>query len=514
VLTGSSSASWQLVGHGSNPVDGSDFQGGLLPSGIVSFGAREATKPIIINVNGDSDYELDEGFSISLTPLSGASIISPDRATGTIFNDDLPVITFGQISDAAEGIGGDVSHVGSFTLNRTGWLGNSLTVFFGLGGTATAGLDYYNPGTSVTFNPGSATATVDFNIVDDCLQEVTENVVLTLLPSEAGSYDLSDDLSEQSASFKIANNTERGVVSAAEWEALRAQVIARFIERGIANPDEKVVNDIIYDLYITENQSFLDSGIDTYIKSQLPALCLAAGSLIRTPEGPRPVESLAIGDLVLTPAGPQPLKFLGISRRHRNSLRAQGRIPMRIRPGALAPNCPSTELYCTPSHALWIEGRLVEAGALLNGSSISQLADLPAGQDYFTYYSMELESHALIWANDLLCETYVPTYRDGEFTRVLWDNYADYLNLYHSSELMQELACPRIPFARLLPEFIRRQVAERALVTGDANSLDSNPLGGYNLDLDPLGNPFLDHCFLDNRSLDSWSQDERAVVLR
>jgi hypothetical protein len=79
---------------------------------------------------------------------------------------------------------------------------------------------------------------------------------------------------------------------------------------------------------------------------------------------------------------------------------------------------------------------------------------------------------------------------------------------------MQELACPRIPFARLLPEFIRRQVAERALVTGDANSLDSNPLDGYNLDLDPLGNPFLDHCFLDNRSLDSWSQDERAVVLR
>lgn len=97
---------------------------------------------------------------------------------------------------------------------------------------------------------------------------------------------------------------------------------------------------------------------------------------------------------------------------------------------------------------------------------------------------------------------------------MLWDNYDHYLSLYHSSEPMQELACPRIPFARLLPEFIRRQVAERALVTGDANSLDSNPLDGYNLDLDPLGNPFLDHCFLDNRSLDSWSQDERAVVLR
>jgi hypothetical protein len=514
VLTGSSSASWQLVGHGSNPVDSSDFQGGVLPSGIVSFGARETTKPIIINVNGDLDYESDEGFSISLSPLSGASIVSPDTAAGTIFNEDLPIITLEQASDAAEGIGGDVSHIGSFTLNRTGWLGNALTVYFGLGGTATAGLDYHNPGASVTFGPGSATATVKFNIVDDCQQEGTENVVLTLLPSESDSYALSTDLSNQSKSLIIANSSARGVVPPAEWETLRAEVIASFIARGITNPDETVVNNIIYDLYITKDESFIDSGIDSDETSQQPALCLAAGSLIRTPEGLRPVESLAIGDLVLTPDGPQPLKFLGISRRHRNSLRAQGRLPMRIRPGALAPHCPSAELYCTPSHALWIEGRLVEAGALLNGSSISQLADLPAGQDHFTYYSMELECHALIWANDLLCETYVPTYRDGELTRVLWDNYDHYLSLYHSSEPMQELACPRIPFARLLPEFIRRQVAERALVTGDANSLDSNPLDGYNLDLDPLGNPFLDHCFLDNRSLDSWSQDERAVVLR
>jgi len=328
--------------------------------------------------------------------------------------------------------------------------------------------------------------------------------VLTLLPSESDSYALSTDLSNQSKSLIIANSSARGVVPPAQWEILRAQVIASFIASGITDPDETVVNNIIYDLYITKDKSSIDSGIDTHETSKEPTLCLAAGTLIRTPQGLRPVESLVIGDLVLTPDGPQPLKFLGISRRHRNSLRAQGRLPMRIRPGALAPHCPSAELYCTPSHALWIEGRLVEAGALLNGSSISQLADLPAGQDHFTYYSMELECHALIWANDLLCETYVPTYRDGELTRVLWDNYDHYLSLYHSSEPMEELACPRIPFARLLPEFIRRQVAERALATGDANSVDSCS----------ASDNLLDNRCLDNLFIDNWCQDDLAMVLR
>jgi hypothetical protein len=69
---------------------------------------------------------------------------------------------------------------------------------------------------------------------------------------------------------------------------------------------------------------------------------------------------------------------------------------------------------------------------------------------------------------------------------------------------MQELACPRIPFARLLPEFICRQVAERALVTDDANSVDSCS-ASYNL---------LDNRCLDNLFLDNWCQDDLAMVLR
>ena len=203
-------------------------------------------------------------------------------------------------------------------------------------------------------------------------------------------------------------------------------------------------------------------------------LCLAPGTLIRTPSGNRPVEELQIGDLVLTPDGPQPLKFLGISTRHINILKASGRMPIRIQAGVFGDNLPSADIYCTPSHAFALGNCLVEAQALINGQSIYQLEELseydqrrkceqgsPLAEqkkaDSFTYYSLEFEQHALVWANDLLTESYLPTYRDGELTRVLWNNYENYLSLYGTSDTMDELPMPRIPFSRQIPLRIREQ---------------------------------------------------------
>jgi hypothetical protein len=203
-------------------------------------------------------------------------------------------------------------------------------------------------------------------------------------------------------------------------------------------------------------------------------LCLAPGTLIRTPSGNRLVEELQISDLVLTPDGPQPLKFLGISTRHVNILKASGRMPIRIQAGVFGDNLPSADIYCTPSHAFALGNCLVEAQALINGQSIYQLEELseydqrrkceqgsPLAEqkeaDSFTYYSLEFEQHALVWANDLLTESYLPTYRDGELTRVLWNNYEKYLSLYGTSDTMDELPMPRIPFSRQLPLRIREQ---------------------------------------------------------
>jgi hypothetical protein len=210
-------------------------------------------------------------------------------------------------------------------------------------------------------------------------------------------------------------------------------------------------------------------------------LCLAPGTLIRTPSGNRLVEELQIGDLVLTPDGPLPLKFMGIFTRHVNILKASGRMPIRIQAGVFGHNLPSADIYCTPSHAFTLGDCLVEAQALLNGQSIYQLEELseydqrhqveqcsPSAEqkevavavamaDSFTYYSLEFEQHVLVWANDLLTESYLPTYRDGELTRVAWNNYDHYLRLYGSSKTMEELPMSRIPFSRQLPLRIREQ---------------------------------------------------------
>jgi hypothetical protein len=205
-----------------------------------------------------------------------------------------------------------------------------------------------------------------------------------------------------------------------------------------------------------------------------PVLCLAVGTMIRTPSGSRPAEELRIGDLVLTPDGPLPLKFLGISTRHINNLKATGRMPVRITAGVFGENLPSADIYCTPSHAFALGDCLVEAQALINGQSIYQLEELSEFDqrhqceqcsplvehkeiDSFTYYSLEFEQHVLVWANDLLTESYLPTYRDGELTRLAWNNYDNYLSLYRSSETMNELPMSRIPFARQLPLRVRER---------------------------------------------------------
>jgi hypothetical protein len=151
----------------------------------------------------------------------------------------------------------------------------------------------------------------------------------------------------------------------------------------------------------------------------------------------------------------QPLKFLCRTRCHRNTLLALGKAPVRINQGALGELGPCRDTFMSPSHAIHLDGHLVEAGALLNGSSIQQL-DPESGPKFITYFYLELEAHALIWANGMPVETYFANVRGSSFSREDWDNYDDYIALYGSSDGMQELPLPRIPFARQIPASLRQ----------------------------------------------------------
>src|SRR5262249_6399352 len=120
--------------------------------------------------------------------LGGSSyrVVSPFSAEATI-EDDPPIVTITAGPGASEL--GPVSSY--FTLTRTGGdLTQALTVYFDVGGTATAtagDADYTGitfdgdsgQGT-VTFDAGSDTATVDIVPITDDLAEGPEDVVLTL----------------------------------------------------------------------------------------------------------------------------------------------------------------------------------------------------------------------------------------------------------------------------------------------------------------------------------------------
>ena len=200
----------------------------------------------------------------------------------------------------------------------------------------------------------------------------------------------------------------------------------------------------------------------------LQLTCFIAGTLIRTPQGERPIEQLEPGDLVLTPEGPVPVKFLARTRRHVAALRCLGRMPIQVQAGALGALGPERTTCMSPSHAILIDGHLVEAGALLNGTTVTQLQEWP--ETWLTYYNIELEVHGLIWANGLQAETYFSNFRSSGFSRNCWDNIADYVALYGEGELMQELPLPRIPFARQLPSSVRRLVGLPAASATSTNT--------------------------------------------
>gem|GEM_PF-5039106 len=86
--SGANAVNWAVTGSGTNPANATDFAGGSLPSGTVSFAAGETSKLITVNVQGDTTVEANEAFTLS-NPTNGATLTTT-TATGTITNDDTP----------------------------------------------------------------------------------------------------------------------------------------------------------------------------------------------------------------------------------------------------------------------------------------------------------------------------------------------------------------------------------------------------------------------------------------
>lgn len=185
------------------------------------------------------------------------------------------------------------------------------------------------------------------------------------------------------------------------------------------------------------------------------AACFCAGTMIATPEGERAVETLAIGDLVLTADGkPAPVRWMGrqtVATRFGDPLRI---LPVRITAGALADGVPARDLMLSPDHAVLVEGVLVQAGALVNGTTILRVFDVP---EIFTYHHIELAEHDLIVAEGAPAETFV-----DNVDRMAFDNWDEHEALYGNLPSIPEMDRPRAKAQRQVPRFVRAALEARA----------------------------------------------------
>ena len=140
-------------------------------------------------------------------------------------------------------------------------------------------------------------------------------------------------------------------------------------------------------------------------------VCFAAGTLIRTVRGDSvqdlAVETLAVGDHVVTASGARrPIRWLGHRavdcRRHP---RPNEVMPVRVAAHAFGHERPARDLWVSPGHALCVDAVgevLIPAGALVNGSTVTQ-----ERVDGVTYWHVELDSHDILLAENMPCESYL-----------------------------------------------------------------------------------------------------------
>ena len=188
-----------------------------------------------------------------------------------------------------------------------------------------------------------------------------------------------------------------------------------------------------------------------YMASNAQVLnCFATGTTIATPDGDKAIKTFQAGDRVLTRDG-RSVPVIWVARQTVANPRAIeiGRRPVRIEAGALGPGLPNAPLTVTGDHALLFGDLLINAGALVNGTSIRlvPLAEMPTK---FTWWHLELEAHEAIVANGVAAESFIDYNGRSGF-----DNYGEYLDLAGSDRHIVEMPLARICSQRLLPDELR-----------------------------------------------------------
>ncbi|MBX9791184.1 MAG: hypothetical protein K2Y37_19870 [Pirellulales bacterium] len=162
--------------------------------GSITFAAAAGpqSQNIGARVLGDTAAELSETFRVELTGVTGPAQLGQSIGTGTILNDDPPLLLMDSV-EAIEGDAGEVTFVYRVRLSQPS--DDLLTVIYQVGenpllgvpaGSATPGVDYTAGAGFLTFNPGDLEHTFEVTAFGDNVEEDNETFYV-------GLYDLRHD---------------------------------------------------------------------------------------------------------------------------------------------------------------------------------------------------------------------------------------------------------------------------------------------------------------------------------
>ncbi len=229
------------------------------------------------------------------------------------------------------------------------------------------------------------------------------------------------------------------------------------------------------------------TGLDTLITaSETPCYC--RGTLILTDRGEVPVEDLRIGDRLVTLSGAiRPIRWIG--RRSYDGRFAAGNrkvLPVLFRRASLTDDSPRRDLLVSPLHAMFLDGMLIPASALVNGTSIVQLEAI----DRVEYIHIELDTHDVILAEGAASETFI-----DDDSRGMFHNAAEFHLLYPDAPRRPARFCaPRVEDGAALEAVRNRLIARANGAAVVEEPVSSETLRGY-----------LDHVAADR--IQGWAHD-------